>query len=59
MAFEGDQELVGCVERGGVVLDLDTEERDDRHVGRSGVYESEVKACYNGCGTKTIRKDAV
>jgi hypothetical protein len=36
VAFEGDQELVGCVERGGVVLDLDAEERDDRHVGGAG-----------------------
>ena len=33
VAFESNQELIGGVERGGVVLDLDAEERDDRHAG--------------------------
>ena len=31
--LERDLKLVRRVKLGGVVLDLDTEERDDRHVG--------------------------
>lgn len=30
--FKGDFKLVGRVERRGIVPDLDTEERDDRHL---------------------------
>ena len=33
-ALECDFKLIGLVEARGVVLDLDTEERDDRHFGR-------------------------
>jgi hypothetical protein len=32
-AFEGDLELVGVIELGGVVKELDAEEGDDRHDG--------------------------
>ena len=38
-ALKGDLELIRRVERGRVVLDLDTEQRDDRH-GDGGVDEA-------------------
>lgn len=40
VALESDQELIWRVEGGGVVLDLDAEQRDDRHDEECGARKS-------------------
>lgn len=59
-ALECDFKLVGLVEAGGVVLDLDAEKRDDRHVeaGRGGGSVERREGCKGECGRIGRRQGA-
>ena len=55
-ALEGDLELVGRVELGGVVLDLDTEKRDDRHDGLDELKCAGRCRCWNNTGVGSDKR---